>query len=344
MIEKKENAAPTTPSAPVEKPAPVAKEVPIVKPTPKIETPAPQPAVEKIVAPLPPSQPIEQKAPDTISLEPPYEQPAPSFPVFNIDTMSTPSAKPVAPSAPVETLVGEKSLDKELSKAPSEKAPKTLEQMLEQQAKPTLQDALSTSRPAPTSVAKSTPTKTRKPLLALSKKQRLGILIVLVLIVWRIGWVMFGNNWWTAPIDKPNDQIDGNDTENPTPDGEGNPDDTENPDNEDPKPEDEIPVDDPEPTDEEPKDDEPKTTFTMAELVAKLESIQVEARKTVNEARKVSNREAIKFSVAALQKATSTLENIETDTKLTADQVQQDATRAEKYLQDALALLEDNAN
>ncbi len=82
----------------------------------------------------------------------------------------------------------------------------------------------------------------------------------------------------------------------------------------------------------------------MAELVAKLESIQVEARKTVNEARKVSNREAIKFSVAALQKATSTLENVETDTKLTADQVQQDATRAEKYLQDALTLLEDNAN
>ncbi len=190
---QKETSAKTIPveKVPPVKAAPVENITPVVKPisTLKVETPVvpsateKKPVVEKIVTPLPPAPPVENKTPETISLEPPYEQPAPSFPVFNIDTLSAPTPKPSAPSTPVETLVGQKSLDAEPSKAPDEKAPKTLEQMLEQQAKPTLQDVLSTSKSAPVFVAKKTPTPARKPLLALSKKQRLGILIVLVLIV-----------------------------------------------------------------------------------------------------------------------------------------------------------------
>jgi len=184
VIEKKEVDTPKKPSTPVDKKEPI-----VPKPKELIN-----PTAEKIVAPLPPSPPEEKKIPEPISIEVPIEQPLPSFPVFNIDTMSAPTPKPKVPAAPIESLVGEKSIDAEPSKVPNEKQPKTIEQMLEQEAKPNLQNALSASRPAPTVVAKKIVPTARKPLLALSKKQRIGILIVLILAVARIGWVMFGNN------------------------------------------------------------------------------------------------------------------------------------------------------
>ncbi len=310
-----------------------------------LEQPKKSPA-DKIVAPMPAPASIEKKLPEIDIVNPDIAEviPPPSpFPVFNIDTTSTAVPAPrTTPKVPVGNLVNEKSLDVELSKAPTENQPKTIEQMLEQEAKPELQQLLSTNNPSRASITNApnnTVPKTHKPMLPLSKKQRIGILIVLGLAIARILWVMFWTTWNTDSTDQPtttgevnnftweanpNDVVKPNDNK-PTP----TPDDTT-------KPDEVVPA----PTDEPVKWTDMK--FTMAELVAKLEELQVESRKTLNEARKVGNPEAIKFSVASLQKATSALDNIEQDTTFTADQAQKDATRAEKYLQDATKLLEGN--
>lgn len=254
-------------------------------------------------------------------------------------SQETISSSPVTKKPENQTIVSEVLPSQEVKK---NTAP-TIEQILEQQPKNSwyIQELLErkdvTSKE--TNLPKSTPTKQRKPLLPLSKKKKIGILIVLLLLTIGILSIMFGGWGWSS-TPSPEDTTTTGDmvgsTENP---------DGENPDNEeDPT----LPTDNPDPdSDEEeptlPTDDpEQSSSFTMAELVAKLEDQQVEARTTLNQARQVGNREAIKFSVAALQKATSTLERIENDTTYTADQVQRDATRVDTYLKEAQDMLATN--
>ena len=89
----------------------------------------------------------------------------------------------------------------------------------------------------------------------------------------------------------------------------------------------------PDDTDTQP-DDQNGSSFTMTELQAKLEAQQVEARRMLNKAKLLGNRDAIKFGTAALLKASKSLDKIKKKTT-TADEVQKDAERVDFYLKQA---------
>jgi len=79
---------------------------------------------------------------------------------------------------------------------------------------------------------------------------------------------------------------------------------------------------------------QPTAQFTMSELKSKLEGQQIEARRVLNKAKLLGNRDAIKFGTAALLKASKSLDKITKNTT-TADEVQNDAQKIEYYLEQA---------
>jgi hypothetical protein len=81
-------------------------------------------------------------------------------------------------------------------------------------------------------------------------------------------------------------------------------------------------------------------SYTMNELEAKLESQQLEARRILNKAKLLWNKEAIKFGTAGLLKATKSIEKIKKDSSVTADEIQKDAERTDLYIQQADSLIQ----
>ncbi|USN55831.1 MAG: hypothetical protein H6765_04585 [Candidatus Peribacteria bacterium] len=77
----------------------------------------------------------------------------------------------------------------------------------------------------------------------------------------------------------------------------------------------------------------PKSSYTLNELKSKLEAQEIEARKSLNKAKIVRNQAAIKFGLAAVIRSGNALERIETDSTVTADEMQKEAEAIDLYLQ-----------
>lgn len=76
-------------------------------------------------------------------------------------------------------------------------------------------------------------------------------------------------------------------------------------------------------------------SYTLPELQKKLEAQRKEGQRLLKKAKIVNNKTAIKFSTTVIVKANSTLDQIEKNSNLTADEIQKIATRIDLYLQGA---------
>ncbi len=81
-------------------------------------------------------------------------------------------------------------------------------------------------------------------------------------------------------------------------------------------------------------------TLTLNELTEKLKTQQTEARKVLNVAKLLENKQAIKFSLAAMLKAGNALERIDIETTITAEDVLRETEKIDRYLADANKLIE----
>lgn len=75
--------------------------------------------------------------------------------------------------------------------------------------------------------------------------------------------------------------------------------------------------------------------FTFDELKAKLTAQQKEAQATANKAKLLNNKDAIKFSIVSIRKASEALKRIEDDPTITASELTDIATKVDLYLQEA---------
>jgi hypothetical protein len=75
-------------------------------------------------------------------------------------------------------------------------------------------------------------------------------------------------------------------------------------------------------------------------LSEKLKAQQTEARKVLNIAKLLENKQAIKFALAAMLKAGNVLERIDTEATITAQDVLQESQKIDAYLNEANKLVE----
>lgn len=161
------------------------------------------------------------------------------------------------------------------------------------------------------------------------------VIVTALILVWK---VMFPTIKWTkAPTDEPtttwtqqelltwaNEQP----TQEPTDEPQPTPDET--PPSEEPS--DTLPIPDP--------SSAPQNTLTLVELTEKLKMQQTEARKVLNIAKLLENKQAIKFALAAMLKAGNVLERVSVETTITADDVLQESQKIDRYLEEANKLVE----
>ena len=81
-------------------------------------------------------------------------------------------------------------------------------------------------------------------------------------------------------------------------------------------------------------------SLTLSELSEKLKVQQTDARKVLNIAKLLENKQAIKFALAAMLKAGNVLERIETEPTITAQDVLQESQKIDAYLSEANKLVE----
>ena len=75
--------------------------------------------------------------------------------------------------------------------------------------------------------------------------------------------------------------------------------------------------------------------FTFDELAAKLTAQQKQAQTIANKAKLLNDKEAIKFSIVSIRKASEALKRIEDDPTITASELTDIATKIDLYLQEA---------
>jgi len=80
-------------------------------------------------------------------------------------------------------------------------------------------------------------------------------------------------------------------------------------------------------------------SFTIPELIKKLEAQQKEAQRLLKKAKFIEDKTAIKFTMTAIVKTTSILNEIDTNPNITANEVQKKATKIDLYIQAATKIL-----
>lgn len=189
---------------------------------------------------------------------------------------------------------------------------------------------------SPTTTTKNTSKKSSFPFHIVIRIVLFIVIVWALILVWK---VMFPKINWTKPVD--DTQITTWDTiDVPTPDDTG---DTILPDDSTPPWDAWTPIDDG--TQETPPtpDDNvvlPSQGLTLPELTEKLKQQQTEARKVLNIAKLLENKQAIKFSLAAMLKAGNVLERIGTESTITAEDVLRESQKIESYLMEANKLVE----
>lgn len=167
-------------------------------------------------------------------------------------------------------------------------------------------------------------------------------IVVAIVLIWIAVWIGFIMIWWskTSPTTL---------EETPPTQEQELPEDTNTDEPEVPWPwNKEIP----EPKDPEPIQPQPlptedpivevpdEQTFTLPQLIAKLEVQQSEARRLLNKAKLLNNREWIKFATAGFIKSSKSLDEAAQDPTITADKLQRDAQRIDLYLWQAQSIVE----
>lgn len=89
-----------------------------------------------------------------------------------------------------------------------------------------------------------------------------------------------------------------------------------------------------------PTPSQPTGWFTLVELTEKLKLQQIDARKVLNIAKLLENKQAIKFSLAAMLKAGNVLERIDTEPTITAEDVLKESEKIDAYLGEANKLVQ----
>lgn len=162
---------------------------------------------------------------------------------------------------------------------------------------------------------------------------------IAIILIWLAIWIvtiMFGGSGQSTPTDTSPSQT-GQVAEQPTP--------TEQPDTDTTVPDTGQLVEQPTPTEPEiPVVDTPTPPivqqFTIPQLTAKIQAQQIEARRLLNKAKLLNDREGIKFATAALLKSSKLLDEAEESETITASMLESQSQTIDLYLGQAQAVVE----